>query len=49
MAEKHNFFREEAIKDTFYKPGGEGKPPLLMSIPEINQSSVKIAIEATEE
>jgi hypothetical protein len=49
MAEKNNFFREEAIKDTFFKPGTEGKPPQLMSIPEINQSSVKIAFEADEE
>jgi len=26
MAEKNNFFREEAIKDTFFKPGDKGKP-----------------------
>jgi len=49
MAEKNNFFREEAIKDTFFKPGTDGKQPQLMSIAEINQSSVNIVFEATEE
>ena len=48
-AEKSNFFKEEAIKDTFFKRGEDGKPSQLMSIPEINKTSVKIAFEATEE
>ena len=49
MAEKGNFFREDAIKDTFFKAGVDGKAPELMKIKEINQSSVKISFESTEE
>ena len=36
MAEKNHFFREDAIRDTFCKPGVDGKPPQLMSIQDIN-------------
>ena len=36
MAENNHFFREDAIKDTFFKAGADGKAPQLMSIQEIN-------------
>jgi len=36
MAEKNHFFREEAIKDKFFKAGADGKAAQLMSIQEIN-------------
>ena len=36
MAENSNFFREDAIKDTFFTASVDGKAQKLMTIQEIN-------------